>query len=910
MIEKALNLLFGSEREKNLKELLPILNEINSKELWAMSLKDEDFPRMTQNFKDRLNNNETLDDILPEAFALSREAARRKLGERAYDVQLLGGIALHKGNIMEMKTGEGKTLSSVAPSYLNSLTGKGVHMITVNDYLASRDAKWMTPVFDYLGLEVGCILSNMDPETRKVEYKKDITYGTNNEFGFDYLRDNMKWDIEKKAQKSHAFCIIDEIDSILIDEARTPLIISGAVDEDTSKFDIVNQLVSYLDEVVKDPKSGEYPKEDIFNPVEIIGDYKLEEKNKRVSFTNDGMNKIEELLTKRGVIEGSLFDEVNFEFIHYFTQAMKAHHLFHKDVDYVIQDGLVQIVDEFTGRVLNGRRYSEGLHQAIESKEGITVAKKNKTLASITFQNYFRMYDKISGMTGTADTEAREFSKIYNLDVVVIPTNRPIARIDQEDVIYLNKEYKLKAIADEVKEANKKGQPVLIGTVSVESSEEISNYFRKAGIRHEILNAKNHGREATIIAEAGAKGSVTIATNMAGRGTDIKLGGNPELRARRRVGTDATPEEYKNALEIEIEKSRADYEEVKSLGGLFVIGSERHESRRIDNQLRGRSGRQGDPGRSQFFVSLDDDLMRLFGGDRFKSTMSRLGMEGGEPIQHKLISNSLERAQKKVEERNYEIRKHLLDYDDVLNKQRIFIYEQRDEVLENSDLTSYVFETVEEIVDILLDDFENESRSNKTEAFTRLTLRLKDNFFYELTADIDLDLKSLKEKIIQDLYQDVETKSELASKEALNQFLKYESLKALDNKWQEHLERLDALREEVNLRTYAQKNPLVEYKNEGFAIFESLIDDVKVDLARKLMKIKVHKERRTQGMRQVRNINTTHRSMAQMAAVNGQRQEANGKGVQIKRVGEKIGRNDPCPCGSGKKYKKCCGENI
>ncbi len=908
MIEKALNLIFGSDREKNLKELLPILNSINSKEIWAMALTDEDFPKITQSFKDRLKKNETLDDILPEAFALAREAARRKLGERAYDVQLLGGIALHKGRILEMKTGEGKTLSSVAPSYLNSLAGNGVHMITVNDYLAGRDARWMSPVFDYLGLEVGCILSNMDPDTRKLEYSKDITYGTNNEFGFDYLRDNMKWDSEKKAQKSHVYCIIDEIDSILIDEARTPLIISGAVDEDTSKFDVVNGLISSLEEVLKDPGTDEYPKEDIFNPVEIIGDYKLEEKNKRVSFTNDGMNKVEQLLLTKGIIEGSLFDEENFEYIHYFTQAMKSHHLFHRDVDYVIQDGLVQIVDEFTGRVLNGRRYSEGLHQAIESKEGIKVAKKNKTLASITFQNYFRMYDKISGMTGTAETEAREFTKIYNLDVVVIPTNRPIARLDQEDVIYLNKEFKMQAISEEVKEANKKGQPVLVGTVSVESSEEISNYFRKNGIRHEILNAKNHGREATIIAEAGAKGSITIATNMAGRGTDIKLGGNPDLRARRRVGTEATPEEFQEALEIEIEKSRKDYEEVKSLGGLFVVGSERHESRRIDNQLRGRSGRQGDPGRSQFFVSLDDDLMRLFGGDRFKNTMSKLGMEGGEPIQHKLISNSLERAQKKVEERNYEIRKHLLDYDDVLNKQRIFIYDQRDEVLENSDLSEYVFHTVEEIVDILMDDYIAESKADKSEAFTRLCLRLKENFFYDMDHNIDTETNTLKSNILEALKVDVEEKTELASKEALNQFLKYESLKALDNKWQEHLERLDALREEVNLRTYAQKNPLVEYKNEGFAIFESLIDDVKVDLARKLMKIKVHKERRTQGMRQVKNINTSHRSLGQMAAVNGQRQEANGQGVQIKRVGEKVGRNDLCPCGSGKKYKKCCGE--
>jgi preprotein translocase subunit SecA len=908
MIEKAINLIFGSEREKNLKELLPILNKINSKEIWAMGLTNEDFPIITNKLKERLSEGETLDDILPEAFALSREAARRTLGERPYDVQLLGGIALHQGKIMEMKTGEGKTLSSVAPSYLNALTGKGVHMITVNDYLAERDAKWMTPIFMLMGLEVGCILSSMDPDARKIEYSKDITYGTNNEFGFDYLRDNMKWDATQKAQQNHTYCIIDEIDSILIDEARTPLIISGAVDDDTSKFEAVNQLVGFLKEVEKDPKSGEYPKEDIFNPVEIIGDYRLDEKNKRVSFTNDGMNTIEALLKKRNLIDGSLFDEGNFEFIHYFTQAMKAHHLFHKDVDYVIQDGLVQIVDEFTGRVLHGRRYSEGLHQAIEAKENIKVAKKNKTLASITFQNYFRMYDKISGMTGTADTEAREFSKIYNLEVVVIPTNRPIARLDAEDVIYINKQFKLEAIADEVKKAYQKGQPVLVGTVSVESSEEISNCFKKNGIRHEVLNAKNHGREASIIADAGSKGAVTIATNMAGRGTDIKLGGNPEIRARRRAGSEASLEEYKKAFEIELEKWREDYEEVKSLGGLFVIGSERHESRRIDNQLRGRSGRQGDPGRSQFFVSLDDDLMRLFGGDRFKATMAKLGMEGGEPIQHKLISNSLERAQKKVEERNYEIRKHLLDYDDVLNKQRIFIYQQRDEVLTNQNLSEYVFETVKEIVEILVKDYFIDSKNNKDEALSRLILRLKDNFFYELEIGEDFDLTKLESKIVTDLLDEINGKEELAGKDALSRFLKYEYLRALDTKWQEHLERLDALREEVNLRTYAQKNPLVEYKNEGFAIFESLIDDIKVDVARKLVKIKVQKNpAQEQGMRRVKNMSSTHTSMAQMAAVNGQRREASGGAIQIKRTSPKVGRNDPCPCGSGEKYKKCCG---
>lgn len=910
MIEKAINLIFGSKHERDLKELLPLLHKVNEKETWAMALKAEDFPRLTKEFKERINGKETLDDILPEAFALAREAARRTLGERPYDVQILGGIVLHQGKIMEMKTGEGKTLSSVAPSYLNALAGKGVHMITVNDYLAERDAKWMEPVFGFLGLTVGAILSNMDPETRSIEYSKDITYGTNNEFGFDYLRDNMRWDISKKAQKKHSFAIIDEIDSILIDEARTPLIISGAVEEDTSKFEAVNQLVHNLEEVHKDPETGEYPVEDLEHKHEIVGDYKIDEKGKRILFTDQGMNTIENLLQARKLISGSLFEEENFEFIHYFNQAMKAHHLFHLDVDYVIQDGLVQIVDEFTGRVLHGRRYSDGLHQAIEAKEKIKVAKKNRTLATITFQNYFRMYDKLSGMTGTADTEAREFAKIYNLDVVVIPTNRPIAREDQDDVIYLNEDYKISAICDEIEVAHKTGQPILVGTVSVEGSEDISTALRKRGIRHEVLNAKNHGREAVIIAEAGAKGSVTIATNMAGRGTDIKLGGNPDMRARRKAGTDAEPEVYREIYEKELESWRKDYEEVKELGGLFVIGSERHESRRIDNQLRGRSGRQGDPGRSKFFISLDDDLMRLFGGDRFKSTMAKLGMQGGEPIQHGLINKSLERAQKKVEDRNYEIRKHLLDYDDVLNKQRIFMYSQRDEVLQHENLPELVFETVKEMVEILIEDYASDLKKEGFEsASARLNERLKDNFFYELeTIEEKGELKELEEQIIRDLKADIDGKIELAGQESLSQFIKFEYLRNLDTKWQEHLESLEALREAVYLRSYAQKNPLVEYKNEGFAIFETLIDDIRIDISRKLLKIRIQKERKEQPKRQaIRNVQAGHSSVNGLRSRNGERSEANSANMQVKRTAPKVGRNDLCPCGSGKKYKKCHG---
>ena len=573
-----------------------------------------------------------------------------------------------------------------------------MHIITVNDYLAERDAAWMRPVYQLLGVSVGSILSNMDTEARKEAYGKDITYGTNNEFGFDYLRDNMAWDIASKVQRNHHFCIIDEIDSILIDEARTPLIISGQAEDDTRMFTEVNRLVGRLQECDKDPETGDYPEEP-------EGDYKIDEKSKRVTFTDQGMNNIEKLLLQGKLISGSLFTEDNFEYIHYFTQALKAHRLFKLDRDYVVQEGQVQIVDEFTGRILHGRRYSDGLHQAIEAKEGIRIARRNKTLATITFQNFFRMYDKISGMTGTADTEAKEFGKIYSLDVVVIPTNRPVVRKDENDAIYFNEDFKFNAICDEIQRVNEIGQPILVGTVSIEKSERLSSMLTKRGIRHEVLNAKNHHREAMIVAEAGAKGSVTIATNMAGRGTDIKLGGNPEFRTRKEVGTEASSEEYEKAYKRIYAKTRLDYEEVKSLGGLYILGTERHESRRIDNQLRGRSGRQGDPGVSRFFLSLDDDLMRLFANDNMKNIMGKLGMSSGEPLFHPWLNKTIERAQTRVEDRNFEIRKHLLEYDDVLNEQRTFIYNQRDEILKDDSLYKRILGAAEEIIDDLLANY-------------------------------------------------------------------------------------------------------------------------------------------------------------------------------------------------------------
>lgn len=615
MLQKILEALFGSKNDKDISELLPLLHEVNAKEQWAMSLRDDDFPTETVRLRGLVEEGVSLDKLLPEAFALAREAARRVLSERLYDVQILGGIVLHQGKIMEMKTGEGKTISSVPAAYLNALTGKGVHIVTVNDYLAERDSEWMGRVYKFLGISVGVILSQMDNEARKKAYAADITYGTNNEFGFDYLRDNMRYDLGGRVQRGHNFCIIDEIDSILIDEARTPLIISGAAEDDTIKILNANKVVKFLVECEKDPTTGEYPEQP-------QGDFKIDEKGKRISFTDEGLNHLEEILQGRKIIQGSLFLDENFEYIHYVTQALRAHYLFHKDTDYVVQNGQVQIVDEFTGRILYGRRYSEGLHQAIEAKENIRVAERNRTLATITFQNYFRMYKKISGMTGTADTEAKEFNKIYNLDVVVIPTNRPVIRADEDDLIYLNEPDKYEAICNEIEQVHRKGQPILVGTISIEKSEQLSKLLLKRGIRHEVLNAKNHAREALIIAEAGAKGAVTIATNMAGRGTDIKLGGNPEFRARKRAGTDASEEEYRAAYEKELSLWFQQYEEVKQVGGLYVLGTERHESRRIDNQLRGRSGRQGDPGKSRFFLSMDDDLMRLFGGEQGEPKIS------------------------------------------------------------------------------------------------------------------------------------------------------------------------------------------------------------------------------------------------------------------------------------------------
>lgn len=911
MFSSIMKALFGSKTERDVKSLVPIVEKINAEEAWASALSKEAFLETTASFKKSIASGTKLEELLPKAYALSREASKRVLGERPYDVQLMGSIVLNSGKIVEMKTGEGKTLMCVAAAYLNSLTGKGVHIVTVNDYLAERDAEWMRPVYEYLGVSVGIIVSNLDNEARKKAYNCDITYGTNNEFGFDYLRDNMQVSVDQKVQRDFAFCIVDEIDSILIDEARTPLIISGQGEDDTARFFEVDKFVHQLVEAEKDPVTGDYPDE--AQGQEIVGDYKIDEKSKRVSFTDQGMLHIEEILQKNRLIEGSLFDEVNFEYIHYFTQAVRAHKLYKNDVDYVVKEGQVQIVDEFTGRILEGRRYGDGLHQAIEAKEKIRIAQRNRTLATITFQNFFRMYEKLSGMTGTADTEAVEFSKIYKLDVVVIPTNKPIARIDDNDEVYLNEHDKWEAIAKEIKECHAKGQPILVGTVSIEKSELLSALLTKKGIRHEVLNAKNHAREALIIAEAGAKGSVTIATNMAGRGTDIKLGGNAEFRARKKAGTEASAEVFAQVLAKEKESWKKDYEEVKAAGGLYVIGTERHESRRIDNQLRGRSGRQGDPGRSKFFISMDDDLMRLFGGERMKTMMKRIGMPDGEAIFHPWLTKGIEKAQTKVELRNFEIRKHLLDYDDVLNEQRNYIYAQRDAILNDDNLRSRVMTTAEEVSEEYANTFKTMSRRDMATAFSHLQENLKDHFNFQLKSQDETS--DVYNAMLSYFERDLNYKEALAGKENLNMFIRYQYVQAIDRRWLDHLEQLEALREAVYLRSYGSKNPLTEYKIDGFNIFYDMLDAIRLEIASRVFKVRVQTEDTSHRTSRKMQMNAQHNAMQsfdgmqarQAAAASPMASKRQGDSITVVRSGPKVGRNDPCPCGSGKKYKQCCG---
>ncbi|MBO8436979.1 MAG: preprotein translocase subunit SecA [Spirochaetes bacterium] len=916
-----LSALFGgTKHDKDMKRLRPIVESVKKEYGWAESLKDEDFPRITAEWKEEVKNGKKLDELLPKAFALAREAAGRVLGERHYDVQIMGAIVLHQGSILEMKTGEGKTLTAVPAAYLNALEGKGVHIVTVNDYLAQRDAEWMGRVYSFLGMTTGCIIAGQDEQRKREAYSADVTYGTNNEFGFDYLRDNMKISLKQKLQPKHHYCIVDEIDSILIDEARTPLIISGQAEDDTPKVKAAKAIVPFLKECEKDPETGDYYEltamekldREAYAAFDEKGDFKLDEKSKKVTFTKSGMTHMEELLRKEGALrtskdeEGntttSLYDDENFELVHYVTQAVRAQYLYKRDVDYLVKDGEVQIVDEFTGRVLPGRRYSEGLHQAIEAKENVSVRGQSKTFATITFQNFFRMYDKISGMTGTADTEATEFKQIYGLDVVVIPTNLPVQRKDLPDLTFYDEAMKFRAIVNEVKKIHATGQPVLIGTTSIEKSERLSALLTREGIRHEVLNAKNHAREAYIIGEAGAKGAVTIATNMAGRGTDIKLGGSPLHLAMKKVGTDADPETLKKAMEDIQEDYKKAYEEVRALGGLYIIGSERHESRRIDNQLRGRSGRQGDPGTSQFYIALDDPLMRLFAKEGLKEMIGKLGLKDGEPIHHKILDSAIENAQKRVEERNFQIRKHLLEYDDVLNEQRNFIYNERDRILADEELLGEIIKDTKEYVDEAWEDAAGDKE------------KFAEDYRSVFAVRPDETIANNPDAIKETMEKNLLEKEAKVGKANFNNFIRFVYLRNIDKRWVDHLDALEDLRDAASLMSYAQKNPLVEYKNTASDAFDEMISSITENVVRTVNAVRITVQPRPQQAPNAK-LQATHSAPGapmvqrseQKTAVSSQ---ATAHNTTVVRSTPKVGRNDPCPCGSGKKYKNCCGKGV
>jgi len=815
MINKVLGKIFGTAHEREMKRLQPIVDRINSLEPQMKSLSDQQLKAKTVEFKERLAKGETLDDLLPEAFAACREASVRTLGMRHYDVQLIGGMVLHRGSIAEMRTGEGKTLVATLPCYLNALSGKGVHVVTVNDYLAKRDAEWMGRLYGFMGLTTAVIVPNQDEMEKQAAYRADITYCTNNELGFDYLRDNMKFDLADYVQRELNYAIVDECDSILIDEARTPLIISGPAEESTDKYYVVNAIIPHL------------KKEAHFT---------MEEKNRTVALTEDGNHKCEELLKVE-----NLYDPQHIELLHHIYQGLKAHHLYQKDVDYMIKGDEIVIVDEFTGRLMEGRRWSDGLHQAVEAKEGVKVKNENQTLATITFQNYFRMYKKMSGMTGTAETEAVEMKKIYNLEVTVIPTNRPIQRADQQDVVYKNATAKYNAIVEDIKERSKRGQPVLVGTVSIERSEIISRHLSKFGIPHKVLNAKHHEKEAEIVAQAGRKGAVTIATNMAGRGTDIVLGGNPEFLARQ-VNPDMESDEYKQALVRFRAQCEREKEEVIAAGGLYIIGTERHESRRIDNQLRGRSGRQGDPGESRFYLSLDDDLMRKFNGERIQKIMNTLNVPDEEPITAGMVTRSIESAQRRVEGHNFDIRKHLLEYDDVMNKQRQVIYGLRREVLQGDGVADIIREMLGDVTSTILDANADEKARKEEWNLEGLRIALNQQFAAHLEISQG-DLKNISADELAVKVKEAVSRVFENQKAHLGPYLpqveKMLLLQSIDQRWKEHLQRVDQLREWINLRAYAQKDPLVEYKQAAFNMFAEMNGFVKTDTLEKLFRIQL-----------------------------------------------------------------------
>ena len=838
MLHAILKKIIGSKNDRELKRLSLFLDEISALEPAMIAASDEELKAKTPNFREKLRQGAGLDDILVEAFAVAREAARRTLRMRPFDVQILGGLILHEGKIAEMKTGEGKTLAAAMPLYLNALAGKGAHLVTVNDYLARRDAAWMGPIYDFLGMNVGVIVHGMDDDERRAAYHADITYGTNNEFGFDYLRDNMKFALEDYVQRDFFYAIVDEVDSILIDEARTPLIISGPSDESTDKYARANQVIPQF----KKDK-----------------DYKVDEKSRTVVLTEEGVARAEDLLKVQ-----NLYEPRNMDILHHLNQALRAHTLFRRDVDYLVKEGKVIIVDEFTGRVMPGRRYSDGLHQALEAKERVKVEQENQTMASITFQNYFRMYEKLAGMTGTADTEAEEFGKIYKLEVLVVPTNMPMIRTDYSDVIYKTEQEKFKAVIEEIRQLHEAKRPVLVGTISIEKSELLSKYLTRAGVKHHVLNAKNHEREAEIVAQAGQPGQVTISTNMAGRGTDIKLG-----------------------------------EGVAELGGLHILGTERHESRRIDNQLRGRSGRQGDMGSSRFYLSLEDDLLRIFGAERISSVMDRIGMEEGQPIEHRLISRAIENAQKRVEGQNFDIRKHLLEYDDVMNRQRQVIYEQRKKVLKGEALWDDVEEMIEEMAEGIVPEYVDEKSHPEEWDLKGLDERIFGLFTLRLNiaekAD-ELTPAAIVETIIAGVKAHLRNKEKEFGTPLMDYLMKVIMLQTIDTQWKDNLLAMDHLKEGIGLRGYGQKDPVREYQKEGYDMFMDMIARVKEETVQKLCMVQIRREE------EVQKIEEKQRQDYVMS-----RGEDTPAPATIRRETAKVGRNDPCPCGSGKKYKKCCG---
>lgn len=884
--------IFGSRNDRLVRQMSKRVNKINALEESFQKLSDEELKGKTAEFRARLKDGETLDQLLNEAFAAIREGSVRALGMRHYDVQIVGGMVLNSGQIAEMRTGEGKTLMATLAAYLNALAGS-VHVVTVNDYLASRDAQWMAKVYNFMGLTVGVIASGQDPEAKQAAYNSDIVYGTNNEFGFDYLRDNMAFTADQKAQRDLSFAIIDEVDSILIDEARTPLIISGPADtaaEVYSKIDvIVPQLTKQLEE------DGE-------------GDYTIDEKSKQAYLTEAGHEKAEKLMVRIGLLpeDSSLYDVGSITLLHHLYAAIRAHTLFSRDVDYVVQDNEIVIVDEFTGRMMSGRRWSDGLHQAIEAKEKVEIQRENQTLASITFQNYFRLFDKLSGMTGTADTEAVEFMEIYNLEVVVIPTNAKMVRIDQADVIFRTQQEKFNAIVEDVQERHAAGQPVLLGTASIEVSELLANEFQKHKLPHEVLNAKQHDREATVIAKAGRSGAVTIATNMAGRGTDIVLGGNLEIRL-----AEAGPGADVEAIKADWQR---EHDQVLEKGGLYVIGTERHESRRIDNQLRGRSGRQGDAGETRFFLSMDDSLMRIFGSERISSMMQRVGMEEGEAIESRLVSRVIENAQRKVEGHNFDIRKQLLEYDDVSNEQRKLVYAERNELMSVDDISENIADMREEVIDLVVDRTIPPQSLPEQWDVAQLEDDLRLEFGIDLpVAQLLADDKGLYEETLRDrIFEEVEAmykgKEEKYGSEIIRHLEKVIMLQTLDNRWKEHLANMDSLRQGIGLRGYAQKNPKQEYKREAFEMFTAMLERVKSEVITILAKVQVREESELDELEARQQASAQEGLELQHADANQPEEAPQDQQATFTRTAPKVGRNEPCPCGSGKKYKQCHGK--